>query len=554
MKLSRAGQGLCGLRSGSNWSVTLFPLACTARLNSQYLRRSKYGEGLFRRSRLQIPVQRRYLSETRPKSLETSNDEQEEGASSRRGHQAEIDTLRLQVEHDGQRKDAPSRRSHWSETALENLEAKTDGREDKSQDLRRRIYILGVGNYATFFAHCLADIPHRPPITFLTTHKRALTYFEAAGRTLKVTVRGFTETQTGFDVELFSGRGFQAGKPSQVAPGHISGVFNDPLETDIDMPDESTRESGAGDAESTAAEEGEEEVAQEGGPIYNLVLAVKARQAVKALMPLAHRLGPQSTIVFLQIGMGISEQVAREVFPDEATRPKFILTVMNHPVQAIAAYSVYYSGQGSMWLSVLPPRKPGKPTDLSRSAKMNASALYMLKTITRTPAFVAMGVNSQDFFRRKLDDLAISAVVEPLTVLFDCDKHKLLSNFPMTRLMRLLLSEISVVFRSLPELQHLANNDTRYDAGRLEKALLKHLKFGHNQPSLSLMDVRARRRTEIESINGYIVQRGEELGLHCVTNYAVMQMVLALYNVMNEKNEGLPTHQTAVNDTPFSLT
>ena len=39
-------------------------------------------------------------------------------------------------------------------------------------------------------------------------------------------------------------------------------------------------------------------------------------------------------------------------------------------------------------------------------------------------------------------------------------------------------------------------------------------------------DIRKGRATEVEYINGYVVKRGEEMGVKCVLNYMLMQLVL----------------------------
>jgi 2-dehydropantoate 2-reductase len=51
-------------------------------------------------------------------------------------------------------------------------------------------------------------------------------------------------------------------------------------------------------------------------------------------------------------------------------------------------------------------------------------------------------------------------------------------------------------------------------------------------------DVRAGRRTEVEFINGYVVKRGEEVGVKCVMNYLMMQLVKGKHAMVDrERNE-----------------
>jgi len=56
-----------------------------------------------------------------------------------------------------------------------------------------------------------------------------------------------------------------------------------------------------------------------------------------------------------------------------------------------------------------------------------------------------------------------------------------------------------------------------------------------NNLSSMLQDVRAGKQTEIEYINGYIVRRGEEMGIKCVMNYMLLQLVKGKQQMVNRR-------------------
>lgn len=91
--------------------------------------------------------------------------------------------------------------------------------------------------------------------------------------------------------------------------------------------------------------------------------------------------------------------------------------------------------------------------------------------------------------------------------------------------MRLLLSETSLVLRSLPELAHIPGIATRFDPGRLETLVVRVASKTKDNVSSMLADVRAGRRTEVEYMNGWVVKRGEELGVRCTMNFLVKELV-----------------------------
>jgi 2-dehydropantoate 2-reductase len=120
--------------------------------------------------------------------------------------------------------------------------------------------------------------------------------------------------------------------------------------------------------------------------------------------------------------------------------------------------------------------------------------------------------------------------------MLDAPNGSILYNFAITRTMRLLLAEISLVIRSLPELRGLPNIQDRFSPERLETLIVSIAdKTGKNISSM-LADVRAGRKTEVRYINGYIVRRGEEMGMQCVCNYMMMQLVEGKVNMIQREN------------------
>ncbi|MCJ1260014.1 hypothetical protein MMC24_007854 [Lignoscripta atroalba] len=337
-------------------------------------------------------------------------------------------------------------------------------------------------------------IPNKPPITLLLPSPTRLFDWKMAGQSIELVTNGKSEFRKGFDVELA-------------------------------LPAERTSQS----------------VIQTEQTIYNLVVSVKAPQTVQALSVVVRRLTRDSTILFLQNGMGIIEEVNEKLFPDVETRPNYMLGVVTHGVYSERPFTAVHAGQGTAAIGLLPryPSHSSEMTTLDRTSKevFALSSRYLLRTITRTPVLAAVGFAPTDLFQLQLEKLAVNAIINPLTVMFDCLNGELLHNFAISRAMRLLLSEISLVIRSFPELQGVPNVSVRFSPQRLETLVVSIAAQTSLNYSSMLEDVRQGRMTEVDYITGYIVRRGERLGFKCVMNYMLLQMVKGKQQMMHRKEQ-----------------
>jgi ketopantoate reductase len=117
------------------------------------------------------------------------------------------------------------------------------------------VHILGLGNLGKLFAYSLAKCNQGTPITLLFHRSSLIPEWDKAGRSIEITTKGVSDRQTGFEYEL--------------------------------LEDSSNREAGM---------------------IKNLVVATKTYTTVSALRPILHRLNKDSTLLFLQNGMGTSHK------------------------------------------------------------------------------------------------------------------------------------------------------------------------------------------------------------------------------------------------------
>ncbi|KAJ4357360.1 2-dehydropantoate 2-reductase (Ketopantoate reductase) (KPA reductase) (KPR) [Didymosphaeria variabile] len=424
----------------------------------------------------------------------------------------------------------------------------------RAQPVRdRRIHIMGMGNVGYFVAHSLKGIPNAPPVTLIFHSRDRLKQWEESPQRLQCITDGDAERREGYEAELAIPRLRYHGKELGTNTG-------DPF---------------------AAGSSGQAEVSQEpklaygesSEPISSLILCMKSTQVLSALSSVKHRLHKESVICFLQNGMGTVEEVNKEVFPDVVTRPHYMVGINSHGMHKTDdPFTVVHAGFGTISLGILPnerdresapyapktkfaahsppqpvePAHPANPDPSTHSpnaaeAAFTPNSRYLLRTLLRTPILCAAGFSPPDLLQLQLEKLAVNCIINPLTVMLDARNGSILYNYSLTRVIRLLLSEVSLVIRSLPELKYIPNVQQRFDPGRLETVVVGVANRTRDNISSMLADVRAGRQTEIDYINGWIVKKGEEMGMKCFMNFMLMHMVKGKGGLVQlELGEGIP--------------
>lgn len=408
---------------------------------------------------------------------------------------------------------------------------------------------MGVGNVGSFIAHGLRGIPNPPPVTLIFSNWDKLNEWNDSPKRLSLVTDGDTEARDGYDAELAIPRIRYHGKEVGLSTA-TEGSSAQSL-----------------DGEST-------------GPISSLIVCTKAPFVLQGLSAVKHRLHKDSVVLFLQNGMGTVDEVNREIFPDPATRPHYMLGINSHGMHSAssAPFTTVHAGFGTISLGLLPHERdrdpsapylptekfaptlhqqeqlqqqqqqyqqptpdPGVPPPAPSTFAWTSNQRHLLRTLLRTPVFSAASFSPPDLLQLQLEKLAINSIINPLTVLLDARNGSILYNYSLTRCIRLLLSETSLVLRSLPELAYIPNVAQRFDPGRLETLVVSVAQKTQDNVSSMLADVRAGTQTEVDYINGWVVKKGEELGVRCAMNYFICNLVKGKKNLVQmELGDGVP--------------
>lgn len=351
------------------------------------------------------------------------------------------------------------------------------------------IHILGLGNLGKLVAHALASSHPAPPQITLLLHRPELS--AQWGQCINVVTKGVPDPRAGFQIE--------------------------------------------------------ETFGEERGLIRHLIVATKTYATIPALKPLRHRLTNESTILFLQNGMGMSirslltlslikdgipgtvDEVAEALFASPSARPQFLAGIVSHGIYKSGPFSVVHAGMGNITVGAVHPLR-GPEGISARTGNLLGPSEYLIHCLSAAPILSASVVRPANLLLVQLEKLAINAVINPLTVIFDCFNGELFNRPPIRALIRELLAEISSVLLSViaASTTTLVDNsaaEARFSPKGLENIVKDAaLKTAQNISSMR-QDVRAGRMTEIDYINGYIVKRGTEQGIDCRLNRALVQMV-----------------------------
>lgn len=406
----------------------------------------------------------------------------------------------------------------------------------------RRIHVLGTEAFGNFVAHSLSTMTDSPEITLLLHQPHKFQQWYDEGKSIECMRNYDSDFRTGFNVE-YSYMQYQ--------------------------PDPRTQRFTAFDRSFAFLREKENWI------IDKLIVTTAPNMTVPALRPLRQRLGPASTICFPDHNMAVIDHVNAKIFPDPAMRPRYILGMSSHRLWPTSRnFGVLQASKGRMSLTTLPVSNRGKSyltfqetseedsaLDLFKSTiyagrnkssltvtrpkyGYTASSTTLLKTFTNCEALDATGIPYDMMMQEQWQRLAIDSVINPLSVVFDCEYKMIGRQGDARKLMSDLLSETLEVIYRLPEFQDVPINILRKRFSiRVISGIILNLLQKLDHTSMMLQQVRRGERTDIKYLNGYIVKRGNQVGIHCPVHTTVMQQVQAKQEMRRHELEG---------DVPFS--
>ncbi|WWD06722.1 hypothetical protein V865_004817 [Kwoniella europaea PYCC6329] len=365
---------------------------------------------------------------------------------------------------------------------------------------RTRIHILGIGSIGTLVAHHLRLLSPSLPISLLV---RSPNTFPA---TLSSTRNSVKMISTGYDIE-----------PS--------------IPTSPPLLDK---------------------------PIKSLLIATKTTQTFSALEPLIPRLSENSVITLLQNGMGVYQELISNFFQDEFKRPHFILGTTPHAVSPSDRRGQIYHhsaiGDGFIkWGLVHDPSKDIEDLTVeswiwSRRIEDDAVSSRDIEKLeipngrddlvhlkdTMASLLDMNDLNSQllpyeDLNHAMLLKLVVNAAVNPLTAILGRGQmtNGKLKEIPYgINIVDQIVKESSDILLKYLDLESADPTYLKmFGYENLKKTVYDTIEATSLNTTSMAVDIREKRKTEIDYINGYLVKIGEALGCKTDINRMICDMI-----------------------------
>ncbi|MDC9720356.1 MAG: 2-dehydropantoate 2-reductase [Gammaproteobacteria bacterium] len=236
--------------------------------------------------------------------------------------------------------------------------------------------------------------------------------------------------------------------------------------------------------------------------IKHLLVCCKSYATMDAIRPWRQHLSGGAQIVLLQNGMG-SAQILQRALP----KANIYCAISTDGAWRKASFDVVRAGAGETTI--------GSFSDHLLAEEIPSSIQCLLKASQETPSTPRLSIAWHTDIRTPMwHKLAVNSVINALTAIYQCTNGELIDH-PQARPR---LEQLCVETQDVMARVGIAP----LGQGLLHTALRILQQTSHNKSSM-LQDCQANRATEIEAINGYIIQQGALYHLPCAGHKQVCE-------------------------------
>jgi 2-dehydropantoate 2-reductase len=264
-------------------------------------------------------------------------------------------------------------------------------------------------------------------------------------------------------------------------------------------------------------------------PIENLIITTKTYQTQTALKPYLHLINRSTNILLIQNGLGVSDELFRDLWPNAEERPNVYQGVINHGAFVVSdpdEYIVAHAGFADLNIAKIP-----------RDGDDDEVPLFIQQLI-EAAGLVTKYMSYSDLLLIQLKKFTVNACINPITSILDCVNGELYSGDRMSELFHDIIDEAIDIFKAcIPELKRNPRvNDVLDKEQLLQNAIHVGTVVNSQNSSSMRQDVLNSRQTEIDYINGYVVTIAEKHGLTANVNKTITDLVKLRVSINTNRN------------------
>lgn len=358
-----------------------------------------------------------------------------------------------------------------------------------SLKLSEKIHVVGFTREARYITHCLAGVAELPPPQLLAHRHQMVNAWGASNRKLSIKNReGHTTSH-------------------EIPMPQLIGKLRDTRLKHID----------------------------------NLVLSTSENAVLATLRNIRDSINQDTTICLVLPGLGLVEHLNKVLFPDPSTRPTFILGHSGHNISKNSSdqknpYSLQVSNKGGLFLTRLSLETTATGLEVNTWDRIarHARSQHLIKLLASAPGINATGYDMDKFLRYKLPSMIFSSIADPISVALGFRYERLYSDHHAHRLWQRLWEETIAIVSALPELQERPDIVKYFRGKNFHTEINRHLR-AQTGASQWIAMLRDGQDLPIQSMNGWFVQRAEELGIEALHHRAIINMVKAKAHARREE-------------------
>ncbi|KAI7859081.1 ketopantoate reductase PanE/ApbA C terminal-domain-containing protein [Circinella umbellata] len=254
-----------------------------------------------------------------------------------------------------------------------------------------------------------------------------------------------------------------------------------------------------------------------------VVVTTKAQHAQEAVRSIKPFLSKSSTLILFQNGMGIADELLETLWPTPEERknaPTIVLGVNRHSIMRTEPFSIlhnagWYKPDDGYFMS---------PFSTSSEQDCEDQAQTVMKGLLDLPSLNAKIIEWKELQTAMMRKLVVNASLNAATGILESSNGGLIASSHGRELIRQVCEECALVLSELnttaDDLYDMAYG-TAYDAAP--------------NTCSTVQDIKAKRLTEIEYINGYIIRLAKERNIPVPTNKFLVTLLHAKEHFIQAK-------------------